>query len=394
MQGADFPFVKAEVVEKNRPTICFATMCKNEEHCIKNTLESVYKHIDYWIVCDTGSTDETCNIVRNFFAEKGIPGELFVDEWQGFDKNKTLMMERAKDKADYIMHLDADDLLVGDLHFPMEKVGSDAYFIPVKRGGSEWKALIIFNGRIHWKFCGVAHTIIKSYDREHGYSTGDLSSPDFYISGEGIGSRSFDPKKYFYDAEKLQKQFFDTLVDDPDGLNTRSVFYAAQSYMDCNMYTEALQWNRLYLKLKDTWIEEYFEAQMRISRIYMILQKPIDQVYWEMQKAIDVFNDRAEPHYYLGIHYNSIGDYERGYQQLKQAQKINLESVKQKYILFINEKCYGKFINDELSVSCYWTNRCAEGIALASSIVNDPDFAWAQDRIQNNINLLKEKFNG
>jgi len=27
----------------NKPTICFATMCKNEEHCIQETLESVYK---------------------------------------------------------------------------------------------------------------------------------------------------------------------------------------------------------------------------------------------------------------------------------------------------------------------------------------------------------------
>ena len=46
----------------NTATICFITMCKNEEHCIKNTLESVYKHIDYWIVCDTGSNDKTCEI--------------------------------------------------------------------------------------------------------------------------------------------------------------------------------------------------------------------------------------------------------------------------------------------------------------------------------------------
>ena len=57
---------------KTRPTIVFATMCKNEEHCIQKTLESVYKSIDYWIVCDTGSTDRTCDIVRDFFKEKNI----------------------------------------------------------------------------------------------------------------------------------------------------------------------------------------------------------------------------------------------------------------------------------------------------------------------------------
>ena len=48
------------------------------------------------------------------FKEKDISGELFVDEWIGFGPNKTLMMERAKGKADYILHFDADDILMGD----------------------------------------------------------------------------------------------------------------------------------------------------------------------------------------------------------------------------------------------------------------------------------------
>lgn len=375
----------------DRPTIVFASMCKNEEHCIKNTLESVYRFIDYWVICDTGSTDETCNIIRNFFEEKGIPGELHIDEWVGFDKNKTLMMERAYGKGDYIMHLDADDLLVGDLVFPTDDAGWDCYYAPVKRGGAEWKALIFFNGRQHWKFCGVAHTIIKSLDKPEGYNTGDLSMYGFYISGEGIGSRSFDPKKYFYDAEKLQKQFFDTLDEDPDGLNNRSVFYTAQSYMDCGMNDEAVKWNRLYLKIKDTWIEERFEAQMRIARLYLRMEKPIELAEEEMKKAIDLFSDRAEPYFYLGVHHNWKGNWEAGYQYLKAAKGKDLTSVKSKYILFVNEGCYGKRVNDELSVACFWTNRFQEGIDLINEIVDDPAFSHSRERIQNNLNLCKSK---
>jgi glycosyltransferase involved in cell wall biosynthesis len=376
---------------KITPTLCFATMCKNEEHCIRQTLESVYKFIDYWIVCDTGSTDATCDIVRDFFNEKGIPGELHVDEWQGFDKNKTLMMQRAYNKADYVMHLDADDLLIGDYRFEEEDEGKDAYFVPVKRGGAEWKALIVFNNRIEWKFCGVAHTIIKSFQRPNGYSTHDLSKYKFYVSGEGIGSRSFDPKKYFYDAEKLQKQFFDTLVDDPDGLNTRSVFYTAQSYMDYGMTEEALKWNSLYLKLKNTWIEEAFEAQMRISRCYMILKADPAKIESEMQKAIDIFSDRSEPYYYLGTYFNSIGEHYKAYRYLKTAQGKDLDYVKTKYILFVNEKCYGKWVNDELSVACYWTDQTQEGISLINEILDDPNFGWARDRMNNNLSLLNQK---
>jgi glycosyltransferase involved in cell wall biosynthesis len=377
---------------KNRPTICFASMCKNEEHCIRQTLEAVYKYIDYWVICDTGSTDKTCEIITEFFKEKNIPGELHVDEWIGFDKNKSLMMKRAQGKADYIMHLDADDLLVGELIFTNQDAGQDAYFIPVKRGSSEWKALILFKGDYLWRFCGVAHNIIKCEDKPN-FSTGTLNY-DYYISGEGIGSRAFDPKKYLYDAERLQKQFWDTLISDPDGLNNRSIFYTAQSYMDYGMYDESLKWNRLYLKVKDTWIEETFEAQMRVSQCLIALGADLNEIIAEMDKAIAIFPDRSEPCVHLGRYLNQKGQHELAYKYLKQATRNNIANIKSKYVLFINQYCYGKYINDELSVACFWTNKLEEGVNYLKQIINDPEFEPQQKRLNSNLQHFNNKMNG
>lgn len=370
-------------MKQNRPTLCFATMCKNEEHCIQNTLESVYKYIDYWVVCDTGSTDKTCEIVKNFFEEKGIPGELHVDEWVGFDVNKTLMMGRAKDKADYVMHLDADDLLVGDFKFTNNDVPYDAYYIPVKRGVSEWKAWIIFDNRVTWKFCGVAHTTIKCLERPNITSL-DLSNRGFYISGEGIGSRAFDPKKYYHDAVKLEKQFWNTLVDDPDGLNLRSVFYTAQSFMDSDMIEEGLKWNSLYLKMNGGWIEEKFEAQMRISKCMMRLNYSHDRIIEEMEKAISIFSDRAEPYFHIGAFCNRIGRHDEAYKYLTKALSCDITKVKEKYILFVDEHTYGKFIYDELSVACFWTDRIKEGVVYLNRILEDDDFSNIKERLIQN----------
>ena len=378
-------------VKKDGPTICFATMCKNEEHCIQNTLESVYKHIDYWIVCDTGSTDKTCEIIRKFFEEKGIPGELHIDEWVGFDHNKTLMMKRAKDKADYVLHLDADDLLINDLEFTKEDIGGDAYFMNVTRGDLKWKAFIIFNNRLTWKFCGVAHTIIKCIEKEH-YIIKDITHKEAYISGEGIGSRAFDPNKFLYDAEKLKKQFFDTLSYDPDGLNTRSVFYTAQSYQDSGMHEEAIKWYRLYTKLNDSWIEEKFEAHMRISLCMMELNYNLKDIEMEMFKAINLEEDRAEPHYHLGLYCNQIGEYEKGYSYFKSSKSKNLDKIKQKYILFIRENMYGDYNNDELSVSCFWTKRFEEGYNYLLEIIDDNRFTSQKDRLLTNKKHFQDNF--
>lgn len=384
---------KTQNLMKNRPTIVFATMCKNEEHCILETLKSVAPYIDYWIVCDTGSTDKTVELVKNFFAEKGIPGELHEDSWVGFDHNKTLMIQRAKGKADYIMHLDADDQLVGEFKFTHEEAGKDTYHIPVRRGGAEWKALILFKADYTWKFCGVAHTTIKALEIP-SYNTGDLSHYGYYISGEGIGSRAFDPKKYLYDAERLQKQFWDTLISDPDGLNNRSIFYTAQSYMDYGMYKEGLQWNRLYLKVRDNWIEEKFEAQMRVSQCLMALGADLNEIIYEMDKAIEIFPDRSEPYVHLGRYLNQKGQHELAYKYLKQATRNNIANAKTKYVLFVNQYCYGKYINDELSVACYWTGKLQEGINYLKQIIDDPEFESQQERLTTNLQHFNDRLNG
>jgi glycosyltransferase involved in cell wall biosynthesis len=375
---------------KDGPTMCFATMCKNEEHCIQNTLESVYKHIDYWVVCDTGSTDRTCEIVKNFFEEKGIPGELHVDEWVGFDHNKSLMMERAKDKTDYVLHLDADDLLINGLDFGKNDIGDDAYFMNVTRGTLKWMALIIFNNRLTWRFCGVAHTTIKCKEKE-SFTTKDISNRNSYVSGEGIGSRAFDPKKFLYDAEKLKKQFFDTLLSDPDNLNSRSAFYTGQSYQDYGMLEEAIKWYKLYTKLDITWFEEIFECNMRIAYCMMKLNYKLSDIESQMSLAINVEPDRAEPYYFMGKHCNEIGEYEKAYNYLRAAKSRDYKSVKEKYRLFIQETMYGIYNNDELSVSCFWSDRFDEGYKYLLEILDDERFSSSKDRLLTNQKHFQDR---
>lgn len=372
------------------PSICFATICKNESHIIKKTLESIYKYINYWVICDTGSTDNTREIIKEFFKEKNIPGELYIDEFKDFGYNKSLLMKRAQNKADYILQIDADDPIIGEFKFTEKDIGYDVYLINTKRGTCSYLAYGIFNAKRLWKFCGVAHTIVRTIDAPN-FTKGSLSHYDFYVSSQDIGARKADPQKYLKDAEKLKKQFFDTLFDDPDNLNTRSVFYTAQSYMDYGMREEAIKWYRLYTKLKNNWTEELFESQMRISKCFIDLNADSNLIEQEMQKAIDIFPDRAETYFILGRFFNLKKQNEKAYQYLKKAQMQNLNSVKQKYLLFINEFNYGKYINDELSVACYWTGRYEESINLIKEIIDDPKYNWDRDRLLRNLDFSLKK---
>ena len=56
----------------NVPSVCLNMIVKNESHIIERTLEMLCSKIyfSYWVICDTGSTDDTCNIIKTFFKKK------------------------------------------------------------------------------------------------------------------------------------------------------------------------------------------------------------------------------------------------------------------------------------------------------------------------------------
>jgi glycosyltransferase involved in cell wall biosynthesis len=366
----------------NKPTLAFATMCKDEEHCIRECLDSVKDHVDYILVHDTGSTDNTIQIVKDFLQETGIPGEIFEAEWQAFDINKNMMMEKVKGKTDYVLHFDADDFLRGDFGFTAEDAGKDQYNMTVKRGGTSYSCSLIYNNNLTWKFAGVAHTIIKALDKQP-ITNAFLSKG--YLASEPIGSRIEDPNKYRKDAENLEKQFWRCLIDDPDGLLARSCFYAGQSWLDHGNLDKALQWKKLYMRLTDTWIEEQFEAQHRIGQILIRKERPLKEIKEAIDKAISLIPDRAEPYLTIGRYLNGKRESGLAYDYLKRGKAISLENAQKKYLLFVNKYGYGNYFNDELSVACYWTGRYSEGLSLINQIKDDPEFAMHKERFDDNI---------
>ena len=56
-----------------KSTICLNMIVKNESHIILSTLKNVLEHIniDYWVISDTGSTDDTIDIREVNFPNNG-----------------------------------------------------------------------------------------------------------------------------------------------------------------------------------------------------------------------------------------------------------------------------------------------------------------------------------
>ena len=138
------------------PTLTLCMIVKNESHVILRCLESVYKYINYWVICDTGSTDGTQEIIKKFFAEKGIPGELHQREWVNFGHNRSEALALCDGKADYAWVIDADDNLDGEMILP-NTTDVDGYSLLITRGNFEWWRHQIFRTGQGWKYVGVFH---------------------------------------------------------------------------------------------------------------------------------------------------------------------------------------------------------------------------------------------
>ena len=193
----------------SKQTITLCMIVKDEHHCIERCLESVYKFIDRYDITDTGSTDGTQEIIKKFFDEKGIPGEVHQSDWKGFGKSRTESLENAKSNgADYAWVIDADDNLEGDftesLEF-IEKTKFSSYSLRITRGENfTWWRNQIFKLADDWKYVGILHEYADVPDRE-GKQMAQLPGPyGIHARTEGARNVGVSPdEKYGKDAELL-----------------------------------------------------------------------------------------------------------------------------------------------------------------------------------------------
>jgi GR25 family glycosyltransferase involved in LPS biosynthesis/glycosyltransferase involved in cell wall biosynthesis len=237
---------------------------KDESHVIRDTLEKLVKQItfSYWVICDTGSTDNTREIITEFFKEKDIPGELLQHEWRDFGHNRTLALQGAYKKADYIFIFDADDSIHGTMHIP-SKLTQDFYKMKFGYGFTYYRPLLV-TAHKKSKFVGVLHEFLAL---EQGNPTEGAIEGDYYVESGKTGSRSQDKDKYFKDAQILKKAY-QTELDAGGGLSGRYAFYCAQSFKDCGRVDDSIEWYTLVADKLNTWVQERYYSCLMLGFQY------------------------------------------------------------------------------------------------------------------------------
>lgn len=263
----------------SRKTICLNMIVKNESHIISKTLGHLHEifNFDYWVICDTGSTDNTIELIESFFEKKGIPGELVTHQWEGFGVCRTYALNCAYNKSDYLLIFDADDEINGKFELPDNgNLTKDKYYLKSGNKDIIYYRPLLINNTMRWCFKGVLHEYLENIDKiQNGEQYID---GEYYIKSCGTGSRSINPNKYYEDGLLLER-YIETEKD--DGLRSRYIYYCGQSFFDANEYVKSIEYYKKALS-HNCWYQEKYVACMRIGDILNSLQNITEAIiYWD-----------------------------------------------------------------------------------------------------------------
>ncbi|SMD16891.1 glycosyltransferase family 2 protein [Sporomusa malonica] len=169
-------------------TVCL--IVKNEEHCLGDCLDSIRAWADQIVVVDTGSTDNTVQVARQYDAQI----EYF--QWENdFAKARNYCLQFAV--SDWILVLDADERLAGNSETLPDLVAKDyeGYYLtivsPLGAGKIEAEDHVVRlfrNGR-GYKFSGAIHEQIAGSIKE-------LEGQDAIgFSGIIVRHRGYEPEE-------------------------------------------------------------------------------------------------------------------------------------------------------------------------------------------------------
>jgi len=354
-------------------SICLCIIVKNESHCIKRCLDSVKPFIDYWIISDTGSTDNTEEIAKETL--KDISGEYHHHEWFDFSTNRNFALDLARNKSDYIIIIDADDYLIVDDPNIFNNLIENIYSIDIVHGSTIYCRPQLINNKIQAKFCGVLHEYLQA-------SSTPIKLEGCRIIFGADGARWSDPGKYKNDAETLEK----ALINNPN--DSRYMFYLAQSYKDCGELKLAYE-NYIRRSKMAGWNEEVYISLLEAAKLAKLLNHSFDKIEILYIKAFNIQPKRVESLYNLCSLCRENGLYEKSYFYAKIG--ANICKPKPHEVLFLNTSCYDWGIKDELAISSFYIGKKNEAIIFNQELLDSKFLPNEQkDRIINNLLISKK----
>lgn len=317
-------------------SLSLCMIVKNEEDVIGRCLDSIQGVVDEIIVVDTGSTDNTVEIVKKY------TDKLYHFQWiDDFAAARNYSFSKAH--KEYIMWLDADDLVDESNKNKLKKLKEtldpsvdvvmmkyDVAFDEHNNPTFSYNRERIFRRSKNFQWQGEVHEVI--------YPKGNTIYSDISIFHKKI--KMNDPKRNLKIFEKMIREG-KTLAQ------KQKFFYARELYFN-GLYDEAIQEYTEYLSRGDGWVEDNINACQDLAKCYALKQDESSALA-NLFKSFTFDNPRAEICCDIGKHFFDKNQYKLAIFWYELALTSNISENSDAYYL---PDCYGYIPYIHLCV-CY-----------------------------------------
>jgi glycosyltransferase involved in cell wall biosynthesis len=323
--------------------LCLNMIVKNEAARIVRALDSAAQFIDCYAITDTGSTDDTPKVIKEYFAAHNIPGHVQHAPFKDWSQARNAALIGARSMIprfgwDYALLMDADmELRVKDFDKFSKSLetGALAYDMEQRAGSLHYGNRRLVSAKAKGLYKGVTHEYL---DVETG---GLIPAEAAYFDDHADGSNR--PEKYKRDIELL----LGGLDKEPD--NSRYYYYLAQSYRDAGEIEKAMEWYRKRVAAGG-WAEEQWSAQVNLATCYKD-KGDQDGFVREMLVAYNMRPTRAEALYDLARHFRMKDD-----QQSIAAlfAEVGMSIPRTNDLLFVNDMVYASGLKEEFAITGFY----------------------------------------
>jgi len=293
-------------------------MVKNGGKQFEDMLKSNMHLIDRWTILDTGSTDETLEIINRVLVGKK-KGELFQEPFINFRDSRNRLLELAGETCKFTLMLDDTYVINGDLRGFLNEVRgdqfSDSFTLYIKSDDVEYGSNRVLKTDRKLKYLYKIHEVIQEKD--------NMNVVIPFARSHILDERFDYMEKRTMDRKQLDlKLLFEEVQDDPN--NPRTFYYLAQTY---NLLEEHDKAYFYFLKRfnhpVEGFIQEKIDAVFEAARIANFkLNKPWKECEELYLKAYNLDKTRPDSLYFLGIHHHLEGNSRVSFEYFKKAFEI------------------------------------------------------------------------
>eukprot|EP00698_Gefionella_okellyi_P016548 TRINITY_DN4740_c0_g1_i2.p1 TRINITY_DN4740_c0_g1~~TRINITY_DN4740_c0_g1_i2.p1 ORF type:complete len:257 (-),score=55.22 TRINITY_DN4740_c0_g1_i2:50-820(-) len=144
--------------------LCLVMIVKNEGDNIQRVLLSAKDFIDYYVILDTGSTDDTVAIINQ--TMEGVPGFVAQEPFVDFATSRNRVIDIANLSAVYILMMSGSEYLHnGDslrfyLNLQRNNPNLSGFRIPISTGSDAYESVRIHRADSAWRYAGRTHEVM------------------------------------------------------------------------------------------------------------------------------------------------------------------------------------------------------------------------------------------